>query len=90
VAEIHDRNAMADVFHDREIVSDEHVGQTELLLQVLHQVDDLSLGKILNTWTAEGWQLEGIHFAMRAASRRPGMAFITFTREKSVSYLDSQ
>ena len=46
------------------------------------QVDDLSLEKILNTWTAEGWQLENIHFAMREASRRPGMAFVTFTREK--------
>ena len=46
------------------------------------QVDDLSLEKILNTWTAEGWQLEGIHFAMREAARRPGMAFVTFTREE--------
>ena len=45
------------------------------------QVDDLNLEKILNTWTAKGWQLEGIHFAMREASRRPGMAFVTFTRE---------
>ncbi len=46
------------------------------------QVDDLNLENILNTWTAEGWQLEGIHFVMREASRRPGMAFITFTREE--------
>jgi len=45
------------------------------------QVDDLSLEKILNTWTVAGWHLEGIHFAMRDASRRPGMAFVTFTRE---------
>ena len=45
------------------------------------QVDDVNLEKILNTWTAQGWQLEGMHFAMRDASRRPGMAFITFTRE---------
>ncbi len=49
------------------------------------QVDDASLEKILNTWTAEGWQLEGMHFAMRDASRRPGMAFITFTREDEES-----
>jgi len=46
------------------------------------QVDDHSLEKILNDWTAQGWQLEGIHFAMREASRRPGMAFVTFTREE--------
>ena len=45
------------------------------------QVDDLSLENIFNTWTAEGWQLEHVHFAMREASRRPGMAFVTFTRE---------
>ena len=47
------------------------------------QVDDLTLEEILNTWTAQGWQLEGMHFAMRDASRRPGMAFITFTREEN-------
>ncbi len=46
------------------------------------QVDDHCLEKILNDWTAQGWQLEGIHFAMREASRRPGMAFVTFTREE--------
>jgi len=46
------------------------------------QVDDHSLEKIFNDWTAQGWQLEGIHFAMREASRRPGMAFVTFTREE--------
>lgn len=46
------------------------------------QVDDASLENILNQWTAEGWQLEGMHFAMRDASRRPGMAFVTFTREE--------
>jgi len=46
------------------------------------QVDDLSLEKILNTWTSQGWQLEGIHFAMRDASRRPAMAFVSFSREE--------
>ena len=47
------------------------------------QVDDLSLEEILNNWTAQGWQFEGMHFAMREANRRPGMAFVTFTREDS-------
>lgn len=46
------------------------------------QVDDLNLEKILNTWTAEGWQLDQIHFVTREASRRPGMAFVAFTREE--------
>ncbi len=45
------------------------------------QVDDQSIEDILNDWTRQGWDFEGIHFAMREASRRPGMAFITFTRE---------
>ena len=49
------------------------------------QVDDHSLEEILNTWSAQGWQLEGIHFAMRDASRRPAMAFVTFTREEPAS-----
>jgi len=47
------------------------------------QVDDQRLEEILNTWSARGWQLEGVHFAMREASRRPAMAFVTFTREES-------
>lgn len=46
------------------------------------QVDDHSLEAILNQWTAEGWEFEGFHFAMREASRRPGMAFVTFSREE--------
>ncbi len=45
------------------------------------QVDDQSIEDILNDWTRQGWVFEGMHFAMREASRRPGMAFITFTRE---------
>jgi len=49
------------------------------------QVDDQSLEEILNTWSVQGWQLEGIHFAMRDASRRPAMAFVTFSREETVA-----
>jgi hypothetical protein len=44
-------------------------------------VTDEVLEGILNEWTAKGWGLEGIHFAMREASKRPAMAFLTFTRE---------
>ncbi len=47
------------------------------------QVDDVALEKILNNVTAEGWHFEGIHFAMRDASRRPAMAFLTFTRTET-------
>ena len=44
-AEIHHRDAVRDVTHDREIVRDEEVGEAELGLQVLEQVDDLRLDR---------------------------------------------
>jgi hypothetical protein len=43
-------------------------------------VTDEALEEILNEWSARGWQLDGIHFAMREASKRPAMAFVLFTR----------
>ncbi len=43
-------------------------------------VTDEELEKILNQWTAEGWTLDSIQFAMRDSSKRPAMAFVTFTR----------
>ncbi len=36
---------------------------------------------LLNEWTAQGWRLEGIQFAMRESSKRPSMAFVIFTRD---------
>ena len=44
-------------------------------------VTDEELERILNEWTARGWTLDGVRFAMSDASRRPVMAFVTFTRE---------
>lgn len=46
-------------------------------------VTDDTIERILNEWTAQGWTLDGIQFAMREASKRPAMAFILFTRETS-------
>ena len=43
-------------------------------------VSDVEIERILNETTAEGWSLDTMQFAMRDASRRPAMAFITFTR----------
>ena len=45
-------------------------------------VTDESLERILNEWTRQGWTLAGVQFAMREASKRPAMAFITFTRDE--------
>ena len=40
-----------------------------------------SLESILNEWTRQGWKLDTMQFAMRDSSKRPAMAFVTFTRE---------
>jgi hypothetical protein len=44
-------------------------------------VTDEEIESILNEWTSQGWRFDGIQFAMRESSKRPSMAFITFTRE---------
>jgi len=48
-------------------------------------VTDVELERILNEWTGRGWTLDTIQFAMREASKRPAMAFVTFTRDESAS-----
>jgi hypothetical protein len=47
----------------------------------LSTVDEGSLERTLNEWTPKGWNLDGVQFAMREASKRPAMAFVFFTRE---------
>ncbi len=46
----------------------------------LTTVTDEELERVLNEYTALGFTLSGIHFAMRESSKRPAMAFIVFTR----------
>ena len=48
-------------------------------------VTDQELERIMNEWTARGWALDGVRFAMSDASRRAVMAFVTFTREDESS-----
>jgi hypothetical protein len=43
LAEIHHRDAMADVLDDRDVVRDEQIGEPEIALQIDEQVDDLRL-----------------------------------------------
>lgn len=45
-------------------------------------VTDEEIEKTLNAWTAEGWTYDTMQFAMREGSKRPSMAFVTFTREE--------
>jgi len=46
-------------------------------------VTEDELERILNEWTAKGWRLDMLQFAMRDSSKRPSMAFVTFTRDES-------
>jgi hypothetical protein len=47
----------------------------------LTEVTDQDIENALNEWTAEGWTIESMQFAMRDSSKRPSMAFLSFTRE---------
>ena len=45
-------------------------------------VTDEEIERLLNEWVPQGWTLDGIRFVVRESSRRPAMAFVTFTREQ--------
>ena len=46
----------------------------------LSSVTDSEIEDVLNEWSAQGWTLDNVQFAMRDSSKRPSMAFISFTR----------
>jgi len=48
-------------------------------------VTDQEIETILNEWTRQGWTFDTMQFAMRDSSKRPSMAFVTFTREADES-----
>ncbi len=48
----------------------------------LSSVTDEEIETALNVWSREGWTFETIHFAMRESSKRPAMAFISFSRRE--------
>ena len=51
----------------------------------LSSVTDEEIEVALNKWTAEGWTFDTMQFATRDSSKRPSMAFITFTRNDETS-----
>jgi hypothetical protein len=51
----------------------------------LGTVTEETIEETLNEWTAKGWDLSGMQFAMRESSRRPSMAFVLFTRHSGDS-----
>ena len=53
-------------------------------------VTDDSLEACVNEWVAGGWQLEGIRFVMTEHSKRPSMAFVSFTREAGQAAADAE
>ena len=44
------------------------------------EVTDEAIEQILNEWSAQGWTLDGMQFAMRESSKRPAMVFVLFTK----------
>jgi hypothetical protein len=42
-------------------------------------VTDEEIERVVNEWVGRGWAFEGLHFVTREASRRPSMAFVSFT-----------
>ena len=44
-------------------------------------VTDESIEEAVNAWVQRGWILDGIRFVTTEASRRPQMAFVSFTRD---------
>ena len=51
----------------------------------LSTVTEETIQDTLNEWTSKGWHYDGMQFAMRDASKRPSMAFITFTCDENAS-----
>ncbi len=47
----------------------------------LSSVGEEEIENALNEWTQKGWSFDTMQFAMRDSSKRPAMAFLTFTRE---------
>ena len=46
----------------------------------LSRVTDEDLEAAVNAWVAQGWALDDIRFVVTEHSRRPAMAYISFTR----------
>jgi hypothetical protein len=44
-------------------------------------VTDETIEEVVNLWVGKGWVFDGIRFVTSDASRRPQMAFVSFTRE---------
>lgn len=48
----------------------------------LSTVTDEAIESAVNEWVAQGYHFDTIHFVTSQASRRPSMAFLSFTRDE--------
>ena len=48
-------------------------------------VTDETIEEAVNEWVARGWRWDGVRFVVTEASRRPSMAFLSFTRGPELS-----
>ena len=53
-------------------------------------VTDETIEATVNELVAQGWQFEGIRFVTTEASKRPAMAFVSFTREAQQKTVDTE
>lgn len=51
----------------------------------LSTVTEETIERAVNHWVAQGWQLDGIRFVVTEHSRRPAMAFVSFTCEAAAA-----
>ena len=58
-------------------------GECVLIYKVVEisTVTEVELEEALNKWVPQGWQFDGMQFAMRESSKRPAMAFVIFSRK---------
>ncbi len=72
-AQIHDRNAVGDMFHDTQVVTDENECQTELFLQILEKIENLRL----NGHIKRGYRLvadDGLRLGSKRARNHHALA----------------
>lgn len=53
-------------------------------------VTDETIEECVNDWVSEGWHFDGIRFVTTEHSKRPSMAFVSFTREAPQDLVDTQ
>jgi hypothetical protein len=56
----------------------------------LTPVTDETIEACVNEWVQLGWHLEGIRFVLGEHSKRPGMAFVSFTRDANQAVADGE